>query len=83
MNNETTARAQLRHVAKNSGLVYKEAKELLLEGALTFITPKREKYGHYQNNPGEVKKILNEGGIKAKARAEETTKKVRNIVGLN
>ncbi len=75
--------ATLRARYENSGLGYKEAKELLLASILSFITPKREEYDYYQNNPGEVEKILAEGGAKAKARAEETMKKVRQIVGLN
>jgi tryptophanyl-tRNA synthetase len=74
--------AALRACYENGGLGYKEAKELLLASILSFITPKREKYNYYQNNPSEVEKILAEGGAKAKARAEETMVKVRSLVGL-
>jgi tryptophanyl-tRNA synthetase len=75
--------ASLRARYENGGLGYKEAKELLLASIISFITPKREKYDYYQNNPSEVEKILREGGMKAKARAEETMKKIRQITGLN
>lgn len=75
--------AKLRARYESAGLGYKEAKELLLESILTFITPKREKYDYYQNNPSEVEKVLEEGGERAREKAEKTMSEVRRLTGLS
>lgn len=73
---------ELRARYENGGLSYKEAKELLVEKISEFVKPYREKYEYYQSRPEEVHEVLEEGGKKAKARAEETMKNVRKQIGL-
>jgi tryptophanyl-tRNA synthetase len=72
----------LRARYEEGGLSYKEAKEALLASILTFIAPMREKYEYYQSNPAEVEAILEEGGKKARAKADEMMKRIRQVVGL-
>ena len=72
----------LRERYEEGGLGYKEAKEMLLEKVLEFIAPSREKYDYYQTHKEEVTAILHDGAMKASAKAKETMKEVRRIVGL-
>lgn len=46
------------------------------------FAPIREKRRYYENNIDEVKEILNEGSQKARQKAEEVLKEVRNIVKM-
>jgi tryptophanyl-tRNA synthetase len=75
--------AKLRSKYQEGGLSYKDAKEGLLHAILHFVTPMREKYEHYQSHPAEVEAILEQGGRKAKEKAEATMKAVRKAVGLD
>lgn len=73
----------LRTRYEEGGLSYKEAKDMLIETICTFMKPYREKYEYYQAHGDEVRMILDEGGARARARAEETMKEVRKMVGLD
>jgi tryptophanyl-tRNA synthetase len=73
----------LRKKFEDGGYGYKEAKEALLEAILTFTTPMREKYEHYRTHREEVVKILEDGAVRAKAKAKETMKEVRKQTGLD
>lgn len=72
----------LRSKYEDGGLSYKEAKEMLAEKICEFMKPYREKYEYYQSHEDEVYEILEEGGKRARAKAMETMKKVREQVGL-
>ena len=61
---------------------YKQAKDELLATVIKYISPMREKYNYYQNNPAEVLNILAEGKIKAKLVADANIKIIRQQVGL-
>ncbi len=67
----------------DGGLGYKESKEILLKEIISFISPLREKREFYKNNTDEVMKILNKGGIKARAQAQEKMKLIRDKIGIN
>ena len=41
----------------------------------------QERARPYEDDPGQVRKILNEGCARAEAIAEETLREVRNVVG--
>ena len=43
----------------------------------------REKRAYYLEHPEEVKRILDEGTIAAKEKAQETMKTVRNSMNIN
>ena len=64
------------------GLGYKEAKETLAEAMNNYLQPMRAKYQEYQQNPDLVDRILAEGGKKARAKAIEKMKLVREAVGI-
>jgi len=74
---------KLRSRFEEGGYGYKDAKEACLQSILTFISPMREKYTHYQDNPDEVYSILAEGKVKANKRAQEMMEKVRGLTGFS
>ncbi|MFA6392484.1 MAG: tryptophan--tRNA ligase [Candidatus Paceibacterota bacterium] len=67
----------------DGGLGYKESKDMLYEEIISFIKPMREKREYYEKNIDEVKKILKEGGEKAKNNIKDKIQIIRNNVGVN
>lgn len=61
---------------------YKDLKEALLADILAFVTPMRERREQYVNNPELVAEILKSGAEKARQKASEKMKLVRERVGL-
>jgi tryptophanyl-tRNA synthetase len=61
---------------------YKALKEALLADILAFVTPMRERRAHYESQPELVAEILAKGAARAKAKAVEKMKVVRERVGL-
>jgi tryptophanyl-tRNA synthetase len=61
---------------------YKELKEALIEDLDAFIAPMRQRHDELMDDPGSVRKILEEGAQKAGPIAEEKMKKVREVVGV-
>jgi len=61
---------------------YKALKEALVEDLEAFIAPMRERRERYAKDPEEVKRILAEGGAKAKAIASDKMKTVREKIGV-
>lgn len=61
---------------------YGEAKQILFEAANTFLTPLREKRKIIAEDPKHIRKILEEGGEKARIRAKRKMEKVQKKVGL-
>jgi tryptophanyl-tRNA synthetase len=61
---------------------YKDLKEVLLADILTFITPMRERRKQYADNPQLVADILKNGAEKARVKAVEKMKLVRDRIGL-
>ena len=61
---------------------YKELKEALIEDIEEFIAPMREKRKYFEQNPEEVLKILEDGGERARAVADEKMKDVREKIGV-
>lgn len=57
-------------------------KRQLAEVVNAKFAPIREKRKYYENNLDEVKDILNEGSRKAREKAEEVLKEVRNLVKM-
>jgi tryptophanyl-tRNA synthetase len=73
----------LRAKFEAGGYGYKDAKEALLQAILDFTGPMREKYEYYQTHKDEVEKILEAGAEKARSKAQETMKKVKQQTGLS
>lgn len=77
---ETLQHLKTRYV---SGTIsYKESKEMLATKIIEVVAPWREKYEYYQSHPDEVYLILQEGKMKAKAKANNTMTEVRRLIGL-
>src|SRR3989344_3703178 len=60
-----------------------EVKEKLFVAINNFLSPIRERRKYYEERPGEARKILNEGTIKARKVVVETVNRVREKVGIN
>lgn len=73
---------ELRAKFENGGYGYKDAKEELFGTIMKWRAGKKEKYDELMANPEKILSILKSGGEIARARAEETMKKVRFQVGL-
>ena len=58
-------------------------KKELIEAMKNFLEPIREKRKFYEENPDEVKKVLEEGTNDAKAKAKETMKNVKKAMKLD
>lgn len=65
------------------GLGDSVVKKYLLEVVLEFLEPIRKQREVYENNLDEVKRILKEGTLKARIKADGTLKKVKEVMFLN
>lgn len=65
------------------GLGWGDAKKELFEVMNSFLTPMRDKYNYYMQNPLEVEKILQEGAKKARIIAKKMLNKIRKKIGVN
>ena len=74
--------SEIREGYEKGGLGYGESKKILLENYLSFIAPMREKRTYYEENPGIVRQILDEGARKIQKIAHAKIKEVREKVGL-
>ena len=57
-------------------------KEALIEDIEEFIAPLRERRKYFEQNPEEVLKILEDGGERARAVADEKMQEVREKIGV-
>lgn len=74
--------AELKAIYDEHKGKYKDLKEALLADILAMITPMRERRAYYESHPEVVADILKKGGEKARAKAVEKMKLVRERVGL-
>ena len=80
-----TPEPQLSDIRKgyiDGGLGYGDSKKILLENYLAFIAPMRERRNYYEENPGIVRQILDEGKTKIQKIVQTKMKEVREKVGL-
>jgi len=80
-----TPEPQLSEIEKgytDGGLGYGDSKKILLENYLSFIAPMKEKRTCYENNPGIVRQILDEGAHKIQKIIKPRMKEIREKVGL-
>lgn len=66
----------------SQGLGWGDAKKELFEVINTYLTPMREKYNYYMQNPKIVEQILQEGAKKARFVARKVLNKVRKRIGV-
>jgi len=77
-----TENAELRARFERGGYGYKEAKESLLATITKWREGKKERFDELMAHPDKITSILEEGGKKARARAQVTMKEVRVQIGL-
>lgn len=73
---------ELKELYESNKGQYKALKQALIEDLDTFIKPLRDRRTELAKNIESVKKILADGGDKARTRAEEKMKVVREVVGV-
>ena len=66
----------------SQGLGWGDAKKELFELINTYLTPMREKYNYYMQNPKIVEQILQDGAKKARFVARKVLNKVRKRIGV-
>ena len=74
--------SEIRTGYEQGGLGYGDSKKILLENYMKFIEPMREKRKFYEENPGIVRQILDEGRTKIQKIARDKMKEVREKIGL-
>jgi tryptophanyl-tRNA synthetase len=74
--------SEIRAGYENGGLGYGDSKKILLENYLKFIDPMRERRKYYEENPGIVRQILDEGKRKIQKETLDLMRKIREIVGI-
>lgn len=79
---EESQLSEIKKGYKDGGLSYGDSKKMLLENYLEFIEPMRKKRKYYEENPGIVRQILDEGKTEIQKIVKEKMKEVREKVGL-
>jgi len=77
---ETQESARLGCVTAGIGCI--ECKGWLAEGVVQALVPMQERRSYYASRPGLVDEILDAGGAKAWARANQTMQQVSEVMGL-
>lgn len=72
----------LRAKFEQGGYGYKQAKEELLATIFAWRQGKKEMFDDLMSNPSKLEKILEDGGRRARERAQITIKEVRTQIGL-
>ena len=78
---EQTEALRKKYLAGNFG--YGHAKQALFELILERFADERNKYSYYEEHPDEVNRILLEGAEKARMKANEVLKRVRDKFGYS
>ncbi len=73
---------ELKNHYEQGGLGDKVVKETLFEVLESVLTPIREKRKYYDEHPEIVENIVKEGTMKARIKASETLKRVRERIGV-
>ncbi len=60
-----------------------DCKRILSDNISSSFEPFRERAAHYRDRPDEVRRVLTDGGDRARAIAQETMKEVRSRMGLD
>ncbi len=79
---DVDADKELRAKFENGGYGYKQAKEDLLATLMKWREGKKEIYDDLMSHPEKITEILEEGGKRARARAQQTMQAVRSQVGF-
>ena len=77
---EETAEWETRY--KAGGMGYGDVKKRLLELIDEYFAPARERRRELESDPGYVQDVLRDGGVRARAVAQQVMEKVRQATGL-
>ena len=80
---EPATAEKFRSDFNQASIRYGDMKKQLAEDMVKFITPIREKAEAIYTDHNYLKKVISEGGEKARSSAESTIKEVREMMGLN
>lgn len=80
---DAEARADIEARCRTAEIGCVDCKRILSDNIATAFEPFRERAAHYRENPGEVRRILDEGANKARAIARETMLEVRERMGMH
>jgi tryptophanyl-tRNA synthetase len=75
--------ADIAHQCRNALRGCVDCKRILADNIATHFAPFRERAAHYRAHPEEVRRVLDEGAVKARAIARETMAEVRRKMGLD
>lgn len=75
--------SEIRSKYEQGGLGYGDAKQMLFKNYISYITPMREKRAYFEEHPGIVRQILDEGAQTVKKLAKDRMKEIRLKVGLS
>ncbi|WP_455385419.1 tryptophan--tRNA ligase [Acidihalobacter prosperus] len=67
---------------RSAGIGCLDCKQPVIEGVLAELRPFQERAAEYENDPGLVRSVLNEGTQAARELADETMDEVRRAMGL-
>lgn len=74
--------AEFMEAERKGTIKYADAKRVLAEGVVEYLTPFREKRAKLMKKKGDIADILGDGAKKARKQAEETMEEVRTAMGL-
>jgi tryptophanyl-tRNA synthetase len=77
---DETAEWEARY--KAGGMGYGEVKKRLLELTEEYFAPARERRRELENDPAYVRDVLRDGGMRARAVAQQVMERVREVTGL-
>jgi len=75
--------ADVAHQCRNALRGCVDCKRILADNIATHFAPFRERAAHYRAHPEEVRRVLDEGAVKARGIARETMAEVRRKMGLD
>jgi tryptophanyl-tRNA synthetase len=75
--------SEIRQEYLDGKIGYGDSKKILFENYINFIAPMRKKRLFYEENPGVVRQILDEGKTKIQKIVRERMKEIREKVGLS
>ena len=78
---EQTEALRRRYLA--GGMSWKEAKEELFKVLNAQLTPLRERYNELISQPDNIKRILEEGSVRASELAAKKIKELRQVIGVD
>jgi tryptophanyl-tRNA synthetase len=74
--------ADVRAGCTSAGIGCIQCKSWLADAVVKELAPIQKRRQHFEAHPEEVKAILDDGAVRANARAEQTMQQVRSAVGL-